>query len=451
VSELCDVAVVGAGFAGLAAARKLRANNLRVIVAEARDRVGGRSKGAQLNGRLVDVGGQWIGPGQDVLAELAAEFGIETRRQFTDGARLLELGGRMRRFAGEIPPLNPLALIELGLLQRRIGVLSRGMDLDAPWSMPKAGELDGQTVEAFKRRYCRTAAAKAVTDIAVRAVFTTEPSALSMLWFLFYGASGGGFDRLTASAGGAQQDVFVGGAFQIAQRMAEELGSLVRLDCFVQAISQSGEGVRVTTSRGTIDAQRVVVAVPPALSGRIFYSPGLPPDRDALTQQMPMGSVIKCVIAYATPFWRAQGLSGEAVSDSAPFGLVFDASPSEHEGALVGFFDGRAAQEWSGRGPEARREAVVRSLTRFFGVQAANPVDYVEEDWTIDPWSRGCYAGNLPPGALTRYGPALRAPCGRIHWAGTETSAISCGYLDGAVRSGYRAANEVVAALAKAE
>jgi monoamine oxidase len=447
VLQDADVVVVGAGFAGLAAARALNAAGRSVVVLEARGRVGGRSKSAVLAGQTVDVGGQWVGPGQDVLKALAAEFGIATRPQFTTGARLLELGTRIRRYSSDVPPLSPWVLLELGLLQRRIAKLTRSIDLESPWSSLGAQHLDGQTVETFTRGACRTKEARALTDIAVRAVFTTEPAALSMLWFLFYAASGGGFDRLTSTVGGAQQDVFVGGAHQLAQLMADGLGARVRLDQAVLAIAQDEGGVTVTTGAQAFQARRVIVAVPPALSGRISYSPALPPARDALSQQMPMGSVIKCVVAYPTPFWRAQGLSGDAVSDAAPFGLVFDASPSAEEGALVGFFDGRAAQDWSARGAAARRTAVIESLTRFFGREAAEPIDYVEEDWTVDPWSRGCYAGNLPPGALSRYGTALRDPCGRIHWAGTETSTISCGYLDGALRSGQRAADEVLVAL----
>lgn len=205
-----------------------------------------------------------------------------------------------------------------------------------------------------------------------------------------------------------------------------------------------------------------VVAVPPALAGRIDYDPPLPARRDGLTQRTPMGAVVKCVAAYEEPFWREEGLSGEVVDAEGPVGLVYDDSPPDGStGALVGFLLGDGAREWADCGVDQReppdgatggavsgaadrREMVLDQFAAYFGPAAADAVAYVDQVWANERYSRGCYAGNMPPGALTSYGAALREPCGRIHWAGTETAKRWYGYMDGAVSSGKRAAAEVV-------
>jgi monoamine oxidase len=96
--------------------------------------------------------------------------------------------------------------------------------------------------------------------------------------------------------------------------------------------------------------------------------------------------------------------------------------------------------------PSRRRDAVVASLVEFFGAEAAKVEEYVELDWSEEVWTRGCYGAHFPCGVWTQYGPALREPIGRIHWAGTETATIFVGYMDGALQSGARAASEVIAA-----
>jgi monoamine oxidase len=163
---------------------------------------------------------------------------------------------------------------------------------------------------------------------------------------------------------------------------------------------------------------------------------------------MPMGSVIKCIAAYEKPFWRSRGLSGEGFSEVGPLTVTFDDSPHDgSQGALIGFILGDAAREWSGADEEARKEAVLNCWTRLFGAAAARPVAYVDKDWPAEEWSRGCYVGVMPPGVMSQCGAALREPCGRIHWAGTETANEYAGYLDGAVESGYRASAEVLSRL----
>jgi monoamine oxidase len=190
------------------------------------------------------------------------------------------------------------------------------------------------------------------------------------------------------------------------------------------------------------------VAIPPALAGRILYDPPLPALRDQLAQRVPMGATIKCHALYEQPFWRALGYSGEAVCDGDPISVVFD--NTSHDGAqpgLLGFIVGRAARIWSGRDPEQRRAAVLAAFARFFGPEAASPIEYVEKDWAVDPWAGGCPVGVMAPGTLTTFGPALRTPVGRLHWAGTETAVEWNGYMEGAVESGERVAREVATAL----
>jgi len=453
-----DCIVIGAGFSGLQCARQLHDAGLRVTVLEARDRIGGRTRVTELAGRTVDIGGQWIGAAHSELQTLARSAGVQELPQFTDGARLLHLdhGGRdrLKRYRGLIPNANPLALLEL---QRAIQTLTKqqkALDLHAPWETERASEWDHQTLDSWMRRHLRTRTGREIFDIAVRSVMTAEPGMLSFLGFLFYCASNENFEVLTSVESGAQAATVDGGMVQLAEHLARPLtaAELIHLEAPVAEIRRSdpSSGLVVTTADGrAFQAPKVVCALPPALQDRIRFDPPLAANRAQLANRMPMGSVIKTVVAYETPFWRHNGLSGEAVSHSLPFNTVFDATPPSGEfGALVGFIDGAPSRRWSSATPEARREAVLTSLTRYFGEQARNPLDHVEHDWITDPWARGCYVGLFTPGVLTELGPALRAPCGDIHWAGTETASEFCGYIEGAIRSGQRAAGEVAAALA---
>jgi monoamine oxidase len=222
----------------------------------------------------------------------------------------------------------------------------------------------------------------------------------------------------------------------------------VRLGVPVTVIRQDdGGGVEITHDGGVVEASRVLVAIPPTLAGRIRYSPALPPLRDQLTQQVPMGYVIKVQIAYPEPFWRAEGLSGSVFSFDDEVSAIFDNSPPDLScGVLLGLLEGSHARRAGKLPPEERKEMILSVFARFFGPRAANPDEYVERDWAAEEWSRGCYGGRFGTGVWTGYGEALREPVGRIHWAGTETAEVWNGYMDGAVRSGERAACEVLTA-----
>jgi monoamine oxidase len=294
----------------------------------------------------------------------------------------------------------------------------------------------------------------AVVSAATEAIFGCEPRELSLLYTLFYiAASGdeqnvGTFERNFNTAGGAQERRFVGGAEAIALAVAEALDRRVQLSKPVTRIVQSLSGVTVYADRYKVRGQRVIVAMPPTLAGRIQYDPPLPFLRDQLSQRMPQGTLLKFEAVYDRPFWRDRGLNGQAVSENGPVKATFDTSPADGSlGILMGFVGGHEARVWGDRQPSELRDAALQNFADYFGAEALDPLEVVNFSWATEPWSRGCPVAVLGPGTLIDFGSALRAPTGRIHWAGTETSTYWNGYMDGAVRSGERAAAEALAEL----
>jgi monoamine oxidase len=443
-----DVAVVGGGLSGLTAARALQATGRSVLVLEARDRVGGRTLSQRLGEDYYDLGGQWIGPTQTRMEALATEFGLATFPTYDEGKTILDVAGKVSTYSGTIPKLSPLKLIAMQRTINQVEKLARTFDGTDPWDHPQAREWDGETVETWKRRRTRQSAVRGIFDVAVRTIFGAEPSELSVLFFLHYVNRGGGLMRLVETTNGAQATRFVTGAQQFSNRMAAALGPSVLTIAPVREISQDASGVEVRTETRQWKAGYVIVAIPPTMAGRINYRPGLPAERDELMQRFPMGATTKTHLVYERPFWRDEGRSGEVVATDGPISAVFDNSPHESDhGALLAFSVGSQARAIGRLSAEARRAEILERLQRWFGPAAARPIEYLEKDWSTDPWTRGCPTGLLPPGVMTVLGPGLRRPVGRIHWAGTETATEWTGYMEGAVQAGERAAAEVEARL----
>ena len=445
------VVVVGAGLAGLAAARRLVQHGREVVVLEARDRVGGRTEGHLLDdGTPLELGGQWIGPTQNRMYALVDDLGLEHFRTHNDeGEVLVDLAGRRSRLAprrGATPRLGAFALADLAQGLARFDRLAARVSLTEPWRTPDAEVLDGQTFESWVRRNLRTPTGRAYFHLVCEAVFAADTGDLSLLHALFYTHSGTDLETLISVDRGAQQDRIVGGSVRIAEAMAAALGDRVRLGDPVRIVAQHAVGVRVTTRGGAVrEGSHVVVTLPPTLAGRLEYDPPLPSWRDQLTQRLPAGSVIKTYAVYDEPFWRADGLNGQAVSDTGPVKVTFDNSPpSGTPGVLMGFVEAGEARRLVRLTPEQRREAVLGCFVRYFGARAGQPREYLERDWMAEEFSRGCYGAHFTPGVWTSYGHALRTPVGRVHWAGAECSPVWNGYMEGAVRSGEDAADAVL-------
>jgi len=389
-----------------------------------------------------------MGPGQERLAALSARAGAQTFPTHHEGEKILELGGKIRHYKSDIPSLGPLRLADLQQFLWRIDRASSKVSSEHPLATAGAARLDSLSVEAWARRNIATESVRDLLAVASRVIFGAELAEVSMLYFLFYLRVGGGLMNLVEIDNGAQQTRFANGTQALAQFMAEQLTTRLpeslHLDAAVSRVAQDGSGITVETARGELRCRRAIVSVPPNLVSRIDFDPALPGAREQLVERLPMGATIKIIATYDRTFWRERGFSGEVASAEGPFSAIFDnTSMDQAQPALVGFVVGQAAREFSLLSEVERRRAALSALGRYFGADAAKAEEVVIHDWLAEKYSGGCPVGVAAAGVMSTSPSSLREPVGRVHWAGTETATVFTGYLEGALHSGERAAEEV--------
>lgn len=439
-----DVVVVGAGAAGLATADRLHADGHDVVVLEGRDRVGGRVAVGEVAGVPVDLGAAFVGPGQDEVASLVHRFGLGTAPVYHTGRHVQVFGGRRRTYRGTIPKLSPVALADYARVAWALDRVLAKVRVASPWLSDDAERLDAMSLAGWVRSCRARPSTQELFRIVSNILWGCSPEEISLLQAARHLKGAGGLDAVLDVENGAQQDRVVGSFHDIPRLLAQGLEQRVLLDTPVRRIRSGPDGVTVESDRYTVRAQFVVVAVPPSMREQIQFDPGLPPKHSALTHHWRTAALSKVFLGYPTPFWRAQGLSGSAVLDRGPVFLTFDMSPADGPGVLMAFVD---PMEFDALDAGERRLRVLRQVEDLFGAQARTPVDYLDHCWSQETFAAGGPGPLVPPRGWTLHGSVLREPVGRIHWAGSETADEFSGYVEGALRSGRRAAEEVLVRL----
>ncbi len=450
MAEQIDVVIVGAGAAGLTAARALVASGHDVVVLEARDRVGGRLLTEQREGHYVEMGGQWLAPYQDQALALAAELGIESFPRPKGGADVyVGLDERRSTHPHDRLPLDATGTAELDRIFAALTELTETVDADEPWKHPQAAELDGITFDAWLHSQSSHEEAIAVAATIVGAFMTKDVVQFSVLAAAWLAATSGGVPHLT-DADEVLNRRLVGGLSQIATRLAEQLGDRVRLGCPVRSVRWTDAGVVVGTDAGDVAARATILAVPPNLLSGIWFDPALPAWRMTMDEHFSQGLVIKVQAFYPRPFWRDEGLSGTGFGPRLTVHEVYDNTlPDGGEGVLIGFIAASAGDKFVRLDAEARRATVLDCFSTYFGPAARDALDYAESTWHADPWTRGAYSPTFGPGGLARFGPDMRRAIGPLHFASSDIAGTGLMHVDGAIRSGRRAAEEVLDLLKK--
>ncbi|TVP45316.1 MAG: FAD-dependent oxidoreductase [Mongoliibacter sp.] len=445
-----DVIIIGAGFSGLAAAKTLHAQHISFVLLEARDRIGGRVYTKRFeNGKYLDFGGQWIGPGQDKMYALCEEYGIEIYETYNQGRHILDLNGKIKKYKGLIPRLDIFSLLNLDWLMRKLESMAKEITSSSPWNHPKASTWDQLNLEDFIRKHSYTKTCRKVINIALETVFASKLKEISLLHALFYFKSGRNLNTLINIQDGAQQHRIVGGMQGLAEKITAPFQEHIYYNHAVKEVRSFDNEIWVRGDGFELKAKKLIMAIPPPLARDIQFHPQLAASKSGLLQKLEMGTVGKCFMVYKEPFWRKEGFSGQAFADeNSPFQSIFDSSPKDGEyGVILAFTIADRAEQFFKKTKKEREKSLLDKLVDYFGEKAASPLFYEDFTMTDEKWSKGCYAALYPTNAWTKYEDALSMGENSVFWAGTEASPEWYGYIEGAVRSGETAARNVISSL----
>ncbi|MFI2489213.1 flavin monoamine oxidase family protein [Promicromonospora kroppenstedtii] len=442
-ARTADVVVVGAGLAGLTAADELSRACRDVVVLEGRDRVGGRIRQAEVAGVSVDAGATWVAPGHTAVRDLATRLGCELVPQFHQGKGVISFGGRRR--VESVTALAPWVMLDLARIMNTLQKMVDDLPVSEPWHHPDAARLDSMSFGEWltsKRALRNTRKFMTMFSLVHWGAPVGDVSLFNVMRYI---KSLGGIEHMLSVEGGDQQDRMLGTTHTLVSGLADTLGSRVLLGSPVERITTAGSHVIVETATHAVDARYVIVTASPTHRSTIEFAPTLPDQHYGLARAWRLGALSKAFVAYDRPFWRHEGLSGEGMSDGDTAFLTFDVSPDpDGPGILMVFCDGRGFDTYD---QGERRRRVVEHLVHLFGQHAGHVTDYTDFSWGNDTFAPGGPNPALAPRTWTTFGPALREPVGRIHWAGTETADETSGTMNGAILSGRRAATEVAVRL----
>jgi monoamine oxidase len=418
------------------------------VILEANDQPGGRVHNLRVGpgpDQITEAGAEWVADGQDRILALLKEYGLSTYPTYTTGSSVFYNGTQVYQYSGSIPsgldPADEAAVLDAVV---KLTAMAATVPLDAPQMAPQAAEWDAQTFGQWAKENIATPNAQTLVANSLCGAFGPAPEQQSLLHFLFVAQSAGGPQDLVSTQGALQYRV-KGGAASLVQKLSKQMGNRLVVDNPVFKITQSKAGVRLVTAKGTYAASQVIVAMAPPMAGRIVYEPALPVARDQFTQHTPMGGIMKIFTVYPTPFWRDAGLNGMSGLLTGPFAATFDNTPpAGSPGVLMSLVSSTSYLTWASRPQAVRKAAVLDTLGTLFGSAATNPLRYMEFDWPAQQWVRGGATIGVVPLTWTTYGSAWREPIGRIHWAGTEYSSKFNGDMDGAIRSGEQAVNDIL-------
>jgi monoamine oxidase len=472
-----DVIIVGAGLSGLAAADAIAQFNaqlgtgpspIRFTVLEGAAEAGGRTRTDTVTPGFLELGGQYLGPTQTYALAMVERFGLttfdtwlpaappsvyEAQGPIADDPR----GGPLTYYTGGNYPLTSDILDGLKTIESL--VLTVRARLEQPWKAFNAAAFDQISVADWMATNLNGSYAKELMTVAIRSAFSVEPSQISFLYLLYYAATCGSFAAFEDVRGGGDSIRLSYGTKALVDALVEAIRTPIEYNQKVTSILPQKDGkVLVTCAGGDVwRASRVIVALSPAVIKKtgINFGEYLPKGRAQLHALDPMARTIKGFLRYDRSWWRDR-FTGYALSAHGPADWVMDNTwkdPLDETWkypALMTFMVGDRATQMSALTKNQRETALRAQVERLFGPlpKNANFIEYVEKDWTTDPWSGGCPAACMPPGLMTSCREAIREPWGSIHWAGSETATDWVGgYMNGALQAGIRAGCEVVDAL----
>ena len=443
-----DTIIVGAGLSGLYAARVLSKAGQRVAVLEARDRVGGLicSQYSEYLGEYIDLGGAWLADNHTRMHELVQEFNVPLIRQFKTGQEVT-IDGETRH-TGDVGsfPGRQAALPELQTAIAKLEGALAGIDIDAPWTHAKANEFDAMTFAAWIEQNIETPATREFIAISTNAYFGVMPEEVSFLETLHLFKTCGDIIFMGDTHTGGQAAHMMGSQL-VSEGLAATVNGVVSLSSPVRRIVQNDQSVIVECDETTWQGKQVICALPPVMINRLEFEPMLPAYRRAFHQRCPMGRYTKAILAYETPFWREQGLSGIATSLDNRMTGIFDLGDTDSKHGVISILFGGEPSIRLDDASEAERDQIILDQVAYaLGELGRHPVEMVVQQWVNEHWSQGGACAYMTTGTLTTIGDRLWQPCGRIYWAGTHLSRVWRGYMEGACAAGEAAANAVLGA-----